>query len=127
MAREEKKAAGDRAVACAAQSGSMAPATGRGDYDPLEAIVALIVVILINWGYMVSLFASPALLGKRSTSIWPVPVATALGSFGTSKSFPYGERQYSCLDPAGHAWTFSETVRDTNPAEWGGELAPGAR
>jgi uncharacterized glyoxalase superfamily protein PhnB len=41
------------------------------------------------------------------------------------EDFPYGERQYSCLDPAGHSWTFSETVRNVTPAEWGGELASG--
>ena len=38
--------------------------------------------------------------------------------------FPYGERQYSALDPAGHAWTFSQTLADVDPASWGGE--PGA-
>ncbi len=36
---------------------------------------------------------------------------------------PYGERQYSGLDPAGHSWTFSETIADVDPADWGGELA----
>jgi uncharacterized glyoxalase superfamily protein PhnB len=40
------------------------------------------------------------------------------------EEFPYGERQYSCLDPAGHSWTFSETIRNVDPAQWGGELAP---
>jgi len=34
--------------------------------------------------------------------------------------FEYGERQYSVEDPAGHRWTFSETLRDVEPAEWGG-------
>jgi uncharacterized glyoxalase superfamily protein PhnB len=38
------------------------------------------------------------------------------------EDFPYGERQYTCLDPAGHSWTFSETVRNVEPEEWGGEL-----
>jgi uncharacterized glyoxalase superfamily protein PhnB len=38
---------------------------------------------------------------------------------------PYGERQYTCLDPAGHRWTFSETIANVDPAEWGGELASG--
>jgi uncharacterized glyoxalase superfamily protein PhnB len=42
------------------------------------------------------------------------------------EDFPYGERQYTCLDPAGHSWTFSETVRNVDPADWGGELAPRA-
>ena len=42
---------------------------------------------------------------------------------GDLEDFPYGERQYTCLDPAGHSWTFSETVRNVDPTEWGGELA----
>ncbi|MBN9551410.1 MAG: glyoxalase [Alphaproteobacteria bacterium] len=35
-------------------------------------------------------------------------------------SYPYGERQYSCRDLAGHAWTFSQTIADVAPEEWGG-------
>ena len=35
-------------------------------------------------------------------------------------AFPYGERQYSAEDPAGHQWTFSETLLDVAPEEWGG-------
>jgi uncharacterized glyoxalase superfamily protein PhnB len=42
---------------------------------------------------------------------------------GDLEDFPYGERQYARLDPAGHSWTFSETMRNVDPAEWGGELA----
>ena len=38
------------------------------------------------------------------------------------EDFPYGERQYACLDPAGHSWTFSETIANVAPADWGGEL-----
>jgi uncharacterized glyoxalase superfamily protein PhnB len=34
----------------------------------------------------------------------------------------YGERQCSFIDPWGHAWTLSETIRDSDPADWGGEL-----
>jgi uncharacterized glyoxalase superfamily protein PhnB len=34
--------------------------------------------------------------------------------------FEYGERQYHAEDFAGHRWTFSETLRDTAPDEWGG-------
>jgi uncharacterized glyoxalase superfamily protein PhnB len=33
----------------------------------------------------------------------------------------YGERQYEAEDLAGHRWTFSETLRDVAPEEWGGE------
>lgn len=35
-------------------------------------------------------------------------------------SYPYGERQYSAQDPAGHSWTFSQSVADVDPADWGG-------
>jgi uncharacterized glyoxalase superfamily protein PhnB len=34
--------------------------------------------------------------------------------------FEYGERQYAAGDLAGHQWTFSETLADTAPEEWGG-------
>jgi uncharacterized glyoxalase superfamily protein PhnB len=34
--------------------------------------------------------------------------------------FEYGERQYEAEDLAGHRWTFSETLRDVAPEEWGG-------
>jgi uncharacterized glyoxalase superfamily protein PhnB len=36
--------------------------------------------------------------------------------------FEYGERQYAAEDPAGHRWTFSETLEDVDPAAWGGTL-----
>ena len=36
--------------------------------------------------------------------------------------FEYGERQYSAEDVAGHQWTFSETLADIAPEEWGGVL-----
>jgi uncharacterized glyoxalase superfamily protein PhnB len=36
--------------------------------------------------------------------------------------FPYGERQYSAVDPGGHRWTFSESISDVDPADWGGTL-----
>ncbi len=35
--------------------------------------------------------------------------------------FEYGERQYTAEDLAGHQWTFSETLADVAPEEWGGE------
>jgi uncharacterized glyoxalase superfamily protein PhnB len=33
---------------------------------------------------------------------------------------PYGERQYGAQDPWGHQWTFSQTLADVAPEEWGG-------
>ena len=35
---------------------------------------------------------------------------------------PYGERQYTAEDPGGHRWTFSESIADADPADWGGIL-----
>jgi uncharacterized glyoxalase superfamily protein PhnB len=38
---------------------------------------------------------------------------------------PYGERQYAAEDLAGHRWTFSQTVADVAPEDWGGTTGPG--
>src|SRR4051812_28315740 len=38
--------------------------------------------------------------------------------------FPYGERQYVAEDLAGHRWTFSQTIADVAPEEWGGRSGP---
>ena len=35
---------------------------------------------------------------------------------------PYGERQYTAIDNGGHRWTFSQSLADVDPADWGGEL-----
>ena len=37
------------------------------------------------------------------------------------RDHPYGERQYNAADPWGHQWTFSQTLADVAPEEWGGE------
>ena len=36
--------------------------------------------------------------------------------------YPYGERQYTAEDLAGHRWTFSQTIADVDPKSWGGTL-----
>lgn len=33
----------------------------------------------------------------------------------------YGERQYSVEDVGGHVWTFSQSIADAAPEDWGGE------
>lgn len=33
----------------------------------------------------------------------------------------YGERQYAAEDLAGHRWTFTQTIADVAPEDWGGE------
>jgi len=41
---------------------------------------------------------------------------------GEPTTYPFGERQYSVVDIGGHRWTFTQTVADSDPATWGGEL-----
>jgi uncharacterized glyoxalase superfamily protein PhnB len=33
---------------------------------------------------------------------------------------PFGERQYSVVDPGGHRWVFSQSIADVDPRSWGG-------
>ena len=37
--------------------------------------------------------------------------------------YPYGERQYTVEDPGGYRWTFSQTIADVAPEDWGGTSA----
>ena len=41
------------------------------------------------------------------------------------RDFPYGERQYGAIDLGGHRWTFSQSIADRAPEEWGGTSGPG--
>ncbi|HSJ56161.1 MAG TPA: VOC family protein [Anaerolineae bacterium] len=38
------------------------------------------------------------------------------------ETYPYGERQYTLEDIGGHYWTFSQSVADVAPEEWGGRM-----
>jgi uncharacterized glyoxalase superfamily protein PhnB len=40
------------------------------------------------------------------------------------QDFPYGERQYTTEDLGGHHWTFSQSIADVAPEEWGGTSGP---
>ena len=35
------------------------------------------------------------------------------------KTAEFGERQYTAEDPGGYRWTFSQTVNDVSPHDWG--------
>ncbi|MGH3097218.1 MAG: VOC family protein [Streptosporangiales bacterium] len=39
------------------------------------------------------------------------------------RDYPYGERQYSAEDLGGHQWTFSQSIADVAPEDWGGTSA----
>jgi uncharacterized glyoxalase superfamily protein PhnB len=39
------------------------------------------------------------------------------------ETYPFGERQYTAEDLAGHRWTFTQSVADVAPEAWGGQTA----
>jgi uncharacterized glyoxalase superfamily protein PhnB len=39
---------------------------------------------------------------------------------GAPADHPYGERQYTAEDLAGHRWTFTQSIADVPPEQWGG-------
>jgi uncharacterized glyoxalase superfamily protein PhnB len=41
------------------------------------------------------------------------------------RDFEYGERQYEAEDLAGHRWTFTESIRDVAPEEFGATTRAG--
>jgi uncharacterized glyoxalase superfamily protein PhnB len=41
------------------------------------------------------------------------------------ETYPFGERQYTAEDIGGHRWTFTQTVADIAPEEWGGKVSSG--
>lgn len=43
---------------------------------------------------------------------------------GPPTDYPYGERQYSAVDPGGHHWTFSQSIADVAPEDWGATSGP---
>jgi uncharacterized glyoxalase superfamily protein PhnB len=49
-------------------------------------------------------------------------LASGVNVLGEPTTYPFGERQYSAIDIGGHRWTFTQTVADSDPATWGGEL-----
>jgi uncharacterized glyoxalase superfamily protein PhnB len=42
---------------------------------------------------------------------------------GPPADHPYGERQYTAVDLGGHTWTFSQSIVDVAPEDWGGTSA----
>jgi uncharacterized glyoxalase superfamily protein PhnB len=40
----------------------------------------------------------------------------------TPETYPFGERQYTARDLGGHQWTFTQSLADIAPEEWGGQV-----
>ena len=85
----------------------------------------------VGSGAIVVVEGDPGSIVAGSRVMVPVPdvdahhaKALAAGAevLGPPTTYPFGERQYSVVDPGGHRWTFSQSVADSDPASWGGEL-----
>lgn len=52
--------------------------------------------------------------------------ATAFGArtFGPPTTYRFGERQYTAVDLAGHRWSFTQSVADIAPEDWGATVPP---
>lgn len=50
--------------------------------------------------------------------------ATGAAILSPPASYPSGERQYTAQDPAGHRWTFSQSIADVAPGAWGAQTPP---
>jgi len=49
-----------------------------------------------------------------------VAVAAGARVVAEPEDHVYGERQYSAVDPGGHRWTFTQSIADVAPEDWGG-------
>jgi uncharacterized glyoxalase superfamily protein PhnB len=47
-------------------------------------------------------------------------VAQGARIFRAPADYPYGERQYTVADFTGRTWTFSQSIADIDPRDWGG-------
>ena len=100
---------------------------GRGQ-QRVQLTIGTGAMVVVAWDAV----AAPA-TGGRPPAVLMVRVpdvhaayarAIALGATGLTPpaDHPDGERQASVRDPAGHAWTLTQTIADVDPASWGGEL-----
>ena len=87
--------------------------------------------VLVGAGSVVVVEAEPNAANAGSRVMVPVSdvdahyaAARAAGAkvSGEPTTYPFGERQYSAIDIGGHRWTFTQSVADSDPASWGGEL-----
>ena len=50
------------------------------------------------------------------------PLPSGAKTFGAANDHRFGERQYTAEDLAGHRWSFTQSVADIAPEEWGAKL-----
>jgi uncharacterized glyoxalase superfamily protein PhnB len=97
----ERWRAGSHRAQLAVGDGAVAITEGRGQRRPAEVMVRIDDVD-----------AHHERVRQRGALIVQAPA-----------DYPYGERQYTVEDPGGNRWTFSETIADVEPEEWGGATA----
>jgi len=97
----ERWRAGSHRAQLAVGDGAVAITEGRGQRRPAEVMVRIDDVD-----------AHHERVRQRGALIVQAPA-----------DYPYGERQYTVEDPGGNRWTFSETIADVEPEEWGGASA----
>lgn len=87
--------------------------------------------ILVGTGSVVAVRSEPAAPCSIMVRVDDVDAhhqaACAFGAHvaGSPTTHPYGERQYSARDLAGHRWIFSQSIADVDPADWGGQVVDG--
>ncbi len=65
----------------------------------------------------------------RSWSVWMMPIPTTRARESGARilpeptDYPYGERQCSAMDLAGHRWCCTQSIADLAPWQWGGTSA----
>jgi uncharacterized glyoxalase superfamily protein PhnB len=97
----ERWRAGSHRAQLAVGDGAVAITEGRGQRRPAEVMVRIDDVD-----------AHHERVRQRGALVVQAPA-----------DYPYGERQYTVEDPGGNRWTFSETIADVEPEEWGGASA----
>ena len=85
--------------------------------------------LAVGDGSVVLTTGSAALDSRPAASLF-VPVEDVDAHYERARQFgaqilnpphtsPFGERQYNVQDLAGYHWTFSQSVADVSPGEWG--------
>jgi len=58
----------------------------------------------------------------RSPPWLPRTLTRATGDVGDPADQPWGVRQAKVVDPGGQHWVLTQHLRDTDPAEWFGQV-----
>jgi uncharacterized glyoxalase superfamily protein PhnB len=77
-------------------------------------------VVLIEAGAGVGMRSSVLVRVEDIDAHYARAVESGVKVLRAPADYPYGERQYSIQDFAGHQWNFSQSIADVDPSDWGG-------